>query len=125
MEEVDMKYSKEQRLEIGRRIYQGEITLATAANEYDINLYTARDYLRLYKASENVAIPHNYKNGGNQDSTLPNIPDASKYMQMSKEELIDEIIKAKIEAARAKKGYMVKGDGANKEYIPINNKNSK
>lgn len=120
-----MKYSKEQRLEIGRRIYQGEITLATAANEYDINLYTARDYLRLYKASENVAIPHNYKNGGNQDSTLPNIPDASKYMQMSKEELIDEIIKAKIEAARAKKGYMVKGDGANKEYIPINNKNSK
>ena len=125
MEEVKMKYSKEQRLEIGRRIYQGEITLATAANEYDINLYTARDYLRLYKASENVAIPHNYKNGGNQDSTLPNIPDASKYMQMSKEELIDEIIKAKIEAARAKKGYMVKGDGANKEYIPINNKNSK
>lgn len=120
-----MKYSKEQRLEIGRRIYQGEITLATAANEYDINLYTARDYLRLYKASENVAIPHNYKNGGNQDSTLHNIPDASKYMQMSKEELIDEIIKAKIEAARAKKGYMVKGDGANKEYIPINNKNSK
>ena len=125
MEEVDMKYSKEQRLEIGRRIYQGEITLATAATEYDINLYTARDYLRLYKASENVAIPHGYKNGGNQDSTLPNIPDTSKYKQMSKEELIDEIIKAKIETARAKKGYMVKGDGANKEYIPINNKSLK
>ena len=71
MEEVDMKYSKEQRLEIGRRIYQGEITLATAANEYDINLYTARDYLRLYKASENVAIPHNYKTAAIRTALFP------------------------------------------------------
>lgn len=44
---------------------------------------------------------------------------------MSKQELMDEIVKAKIEAARAKKGYEVKGDGCSKEYVPINNKNSK
>ncbi len=120
-----MKYSKKERLEIGRRIYQGEITLATAATEYDINLYTARDYLRLYKASENLAIPTGYKSGGTQESTLAYAPSTEKYKQMSKEELIDEIIKAKIETARAKKGYMVKGDGANKEYVPINSKNLK
>ncbi len=99
-----MKYTKEERLEIGRRIYQGEMTLATAATEYDINLYTARDYLRLYKASENVSIPKGYRSGGNQDDALVDRPDMSQYEKMSREELMDELIKAKIEAARAKKG---------------------
>lgn len=31
-----MKYRKEERLEIGRRIYDGEITTTMAAEEYDI-----------------------------------------------------------------------------------------
>ena len=44
---------------------------------------------------------------------------------MTKEELLDELIKAKIAEARAKKGYTVKGAGACKEFIPINTKNSK
>lgn len=42
-----MKYSKEERLDIGRKIYVGELTLAGAAMEYEINYYTAREYLRL------------------------------------------------------------------------------
>ena len=46
-----MKYSLKERLDIGKRIYLGELTLATAAYAYDINMYTARDYLRMYKAS--------------------------------------------------------------------------
>ncbi len=120
-----MKYTKEERLDIGRRVYQGEMTLATAATRYGINLYTARDYLRLYKASENVSIPRGYRSGGNQDDTLVMQPDMSMYEQMSRQELMDELIKAKIDIARAKKGYEVKGDGCNKEYVPINNKNSK
>lgn len=120
-----MKYTKEERLDIGRRIYQGELTLATAATQYDINLYTARDYLRLYKASENIAIPKGYRSGGCQDDTMVSRPDMSQYEQMSRQELMDELIKAKIAEARAKKGYEVKGDGQNKEYIPINNRNSK
>ena len=45
-----MKYDKEQRLEIGRKIYEGKLTLATAAVNYDINLYTARDYDDMSKA---------------------------------------------------------------------------
>ena len=44
---------------------------------------------------------------------------------MSKEQLIEELIKAKINEARAKKGYEVKGVGPNKEFITLNNKNSK
>ena len=44
---------------------------------------------------------------------------------MSKEELINELIKAKANELRAKKGYEVKGDGADKEFVPINNRNTK
>ena len=44
-----MKYTKEQRLDIGRRIYDGEITKYDAAEQYDISYQTARDYMRLYR----------------------------------------------------------------------------
>ena len=44
---------------------------------------------------------------------------------MTKEELINELILAKINEARAKKGYEVKGVGSSKEYISLNSKNSK
>ena len=50
-----MKYTLKERLDIGRRIYLGELTLATAAYAYDINMYTARDYLRMYKASAQLS----------------------------------------------------------------------
>ena len=36
-----MKYTLEQRLDIGRSIYEGEITRFQAAQEYDINEYVA------------------------------------------------------------------------------------
>lgn len=49
-----MKYNKEERMDIGRRIYQGELNLASAATQYDIDYYTARVYFRLYKASVNT-----------------------------------------------------------------------
>ena len=51
--------------------------------------------------------------------------DIETYMSMSKEELINELILAKANELRAKKGYEVKGTGANKEFIPLNSKNSK
>ena len=44
-----MKYTKEQRLDIGRRIYDGEIDCHQAAEQYEINHYTARDYMRMYR----------------------------------------------------------------------------
>ena len=42
-----MKYTKDQRLEIGRRIYEGEISRFEAAAEYGIGSNTARKYMRL------------------------------------------------------------------------------
>ena len=42
---------------------------------------------------------------------------------MTKEELVFELVKAKIAEARLKKGYVVKGDGLKKEYIALENLN--
>jgi transposase len=44
------------------------------------------------------------------------------YEAMTKEELIQELIKARITEARLKKGYEVKGDGS---IIQYSNKNTK
>ena len=46
-----MKYTKEQRLNIGKRIYDGELSRYEAAEEYGISDQTARDYMRLYRAA--------------------------------------------------------------------------
>lgn len=44
---------------------------------------------------------------------------------LSKDQLIDEIIKAKVEAERLKKGYMVKGGGQEKEFISLKKQSSR
>ena len=89
-----MKYSKEDRLEIGRKIYEGKLTLATAAVNYDINLYTARDYFRMYKAS----IADTSKRPKAETKGKP-----SRYDDMSKAELAKELMKLKREVNRALK----------------------
>ena len=44
-----MKYTKEERLDIGQKIYDGQISRYEAAEQYGISDQTARDYMRLYR----------------------------------------------------------------------------
>ena len=44
-----MKYTKEERLDIGRRIYESELSRYQAAEEYGISDQTARNYMRQYR----------------------------------------------------------------------------
>ena len=44
---------------------------------------------------------------------------------MTKEELIKELVKSKVNELRLKKGYTVEGAGAEKVFVPLNNKNIK
>lgn len=78
-----MKYSKEQRLAIGRQIYERQINQAEAALIYDISMSTARDYMRLYKAEQKL--------GGAPAG--PAASDPSDLAGMSREELIREILR--------------------------------
>lgn len=120
---TEVKYSKEERLQIGREIYEKKYTTAGAAEHYDVCLYTARDYLRAYKASINKAIPQEVTKKAVGETRLGEIE--TEFQNYSKEELIRLLAKSMINEARAKKGYEVKGDGANKEFIILSNKNTK
>ena len=44
-----MKYTKKERLAIGKRVYEGEINKYQPAAEYDISEQTARNYMRQYR----------------------------------------------------------------------------
>ena len=120
-----MKYTKENRLDIGRRIYEGEITRYQAAEEYGISEQTARNYMRMYR-DVNQLPPKRYTRKSIQAPSFKSAPAGlEEFEAMTKEELIQELVKARITEARLKKGYMVKGDGPDREYILLDSKNIK
>ena len=117
-----MKYTKEQRLDIGRQIYSGEITRYKASERYGISVNTARDYMRLYR-DLNQLPPKQSRQVKDVISSLQALPAGMDDLSaMTKEELIREVIKARIQEARLKKGYEVKGDGT---VIVYDKKNTK
>ena len=121
-----MKYTKQERLEIGCRMYNGELTRYEAAEEYGINDNTARSYMRMYRDVHGLPAKRATKSAGDvviKQKTYA--PEYAEYADMTKEELIRELVKAKITEARLKKGYEVKGDGADKVFMPLDNKNTK
>ena len=105
-----MKYTREERLDIGRRIYSGEISRYEAAEQYGISEQTARDYMRLYRDVNQLP-----PKSGKKAIPAPSFQKAPAGMEdlqsMTKEQLIQELVKARIAEARLKKGYEVKGDG--------------
>lgn len=121
-----MKYSKEERLQIGKEIYTHEISISAAANKYNVNPYTARDYMREYRDTNNLPP---MDDGAEELKIIRSKKkekiDLSKLNEMTKDELIDEVIKAKVETERAKKGYAVKGGGQEKEFISLYTLNTK
>ena len=109
-QEAAMKYTLEERLEIGRRIYDGEISRYEAAEQFGINDQTARNYMRMYRDANHLPPKR-----GKRAISLTSFKTAPAGMEelesMTREQLIQELIKARITEARLKKGYEVKGDG--------------
>lgn len=125
-----MKYTKDQRLDIGRRIYDNEITRYEAAAQYGIHSSTARDYMRMYR-DENQLPPKQpnqpIRRVTKEDQLIQPRTESEPYTletyeSMSKNELIQELVKARIAETRLKKGYEVKGDGSVIHYSSKNTK---
>lgn len=93
-----MKYTKEERLNIGERIFKGEFTTSQAAKEFDINYYTAREYLRSYKAEMGINKPAKI----NTDNIVLDYDDMNDldYSLMTREELLEELMVSKINEQR-------------------------
>ena len=123
-----MKYTKEERLDIGRRIYEGEINRYQAAAEYGICETCARNYMRQYRFANGLPAKEPGARIQREESSpkpAAEDPGLEEYEAMTKEELIQELVRSKIREARLKKGYEVKGDGPEKVFIPLSNKNTK
>ena len=85
-----------------------------------------RNYIRLYREANGLPARENGQNPKRQKLVkIESTPGYEEFDYMTREELIGEIIKARINEARAKKGYLVKGDGAEKVFEPIGNRNTK
>ena len=106
-----MNYTREERLDIGRRIYDGEITRYEAAGIYNISEQSARSYMRLYRDINHLP-PKSHRKSEIVTTTQKPPSGIEDLESMTKEELIKEIVKARITEARLKKGYEVKGDGS-------------
>lgn len=90
-----MKFTKEERLAIGRKIYSGEISKYEASEQYDINFNTARDYMRLYRDANHLE-PKKRKVDSFSEYSEKHMKKADMldfYAEMSKEELISEMVK--------------------------------
>ena len=120
-----MSHTKEERIIIGKEIATGKINSKEAADKYHISLSLAQLYAQQYREAHNIPSPRSKKNALKKCQNDDSIKDIETYMTMSKEELINELIRAKVNEARAKKGYEVKGVGASKEFSSLNGKNSK
>ena len=118
---LTMKYTKEERLDIGRRIYDGEISRYEAAEQYGINDQTARNYMRMYRDTNKLP-PKRGKSSIATPSFQKTPVGMEELESMTKEQLIQELVKARITEARLKKGYEVKGDGT---VILYGNRNTK
>lgn len=90
-------------MDIGRRIYEGEIDRYQVAEEYCINDYTARDYMRLYR--DTYQLPHikGNRKAIPKTSNITKQSNLQEYQDMSKEELIQ----ARIAEAQYKKGSII------------------
>ena len=92
MEMPDVNKTREERDRIGEEVYNGTLIITEAAKKYGVSYQNIQRYKKDCIIRNQLA--KNTK---------------TEFKDMSKEQLIDELIRARIEAERAKKGYMVKG----------------
>lgn len=100
------RYSLEEKLEYGRQLYAREITPSELREK--LNISQALPYLwkKQFMESKNIIV---------DSKQVPLIPEELE--KMSREELINAVLDARIEAERAKKGYIVEGGGSKKKIF--------
>ena len=93
-----MKYNDEDRIEIGRQIYENELTRYEAARMYGVRAETARSYMREYRDVHNLPPKSAHTHPAKPCGKTPECWD--DYKDMSKGELLYELAKSKIEISR-------------------------
>ena len=100
--------------------FNGKIGFRSGARIIGVDISVFRDWINKYKEFGIEGLKS--KTGKCSKKGIAGRP---KKAATREEELERENTKLKIEIARLKKGYYVKGVGQRKEYVSINNKNIK
>lgn len=110
-----MKYSVNERLVIGGRIYNGEISYKKAMEIYGLDESTVRTYERMYRETNNLP-KKSY--GLNHIEILKETdgPSYEEILAMTEKEKTDALILSEVERLRQKKGYRVEIVGGQKVF---------
>ncbi len=125
-----MHYTKEERCGIAEQIIKNKMSTTELAAKLGLPRSTISAWVKNYRDGKYEGVmPAQLKDTDNKEKPNPKRRspdiDMEAYQSMSKEELINELILAKANELRAKKGYEVKGDGADKEFISLRDRNSR
>ena len=113
-----MYYSNKERINIGKEVYTQVLSKSAAAKRYEISEQCVINYVKAYLKSENIPYIPEIINSLENNC-------CAKYKEMSKNDLINELMQKDIELARSKKGYAVRGHGKAKEFISLKDVNMK
>ena len=113
-------WTKEQKLAIIKRYYEEHISAGSLAKEYDADKSMICRWIRRYNQQGEAAFDSQSYRKGNPFSALH----TSKSLSET-DRLRLQLAKLEIENERLKKGYLVKGVGANKEFVTLKDVNTK
>lgn len=115
--EENRQLTEEEKMDVGKQIYDHLLTIPLAAERYGVTYGTARGWLRQYRRTNGLP-PRNH-GFSKPCADAGKKADFSDLESMTRDELIDEVIKARVEAERTKKGYTARGGGAEKEFFSL------
>lgn len=103
-----MKYSKEERIEIGRKIHESGLSNLKAGELFDLSEGSARRCRILYEQSQGIEHSSSHVHKEVKVTVLSislgePLSSPGDYSSMFKEELIEELMKSRIREARLKK----------------------
>ena len=114
------KWTNEERLKYVLMCEEEHIPVRTIGREEGISRGTLREWIRRYRSGGEEALNPEKLHPGNHFSALHTSKSLSE-----NERLILLVEKLQIENERLKKGYTVKGVGADKEFVTTKDLNSK
>ena len=114
------KWTNEERLKYVLMCEEEHIPVRTIVREEGISRGTLREWIRRYRSGVEEALNPEKLHPGNHFSALHTSKSLSE-----NERLILLVEKLQIENERLKKGYTVKGVGADKEFVTTKDLNSK
>ena len=116
------KYTPEFKIQCVKEVLEGKKSEWKIAKEYEISRSSIQQWIEHYQihGEEYFYEEHRGRNSGNPYAALHTKKNLSELERLELENL-----KLRIENERLKKGYMVKGVGASKEFVTFKDKNTK